>query len=301
MSTIRPLALVVFLVGLQHGAVLAQVPEDATRTVDVFGNPTRVLTLGLEEREPGEPVLVLQAGAGSPLEAWGEFVTRIAEMAPVVGYDRPGIGESAFDGNDPAPDHITPHLRELLRVLEVLPPYVLIGHSWGGPLILHYAGRYPEDVMGLVYLDPTDPFQTRQAYFQVATEAELAERQSEYAAVIAGMNLPEGIQAEAEAIDRFQRLPPEERGLPADPGVPTAMVLGALVTEPPPGAPSFMDEAFLEAMMEERVRRFSEWIQDRPQATLIIATEAGHFVHRDDPSLSAEAVRRVLAAVKGDE
>lgn len=282
------------------GPLGGQIPEGSIRTVDVFGRPTRVMLLGLEEREPGEPVLLLQAGAGSPLEAWGEFVSMSAELAPVVGYDRPGIGGSAIDGIEPALGHITDHAHELLRVLEIPPPFILIGHSWGGPMILHYAGRYPEDVVGLVYLDPTDPFQTRQDFFQATTNEELEARQAAYSAVLAEMNLPEGIQAESEAIARFQRLPPEERGLPKDPEVPTAMVLGTLIGDSPPGAPSFMDRDFLETAMERRVRRFSEWVQDRPEATLIIATEAGHFVHREDPALAAEAVRRVLAAVKKD-
>ena len=41
-----------------------EIPEGSTRIVDVLGSPTRVITLGLEARSPGEPVLVLFAGGG---------------------------------------------------------------------------------------------------------------------------------------------------------------------------------------------------------------------------------------------
>jgi pimeloyl-ACP methyl ester carboxylesterase len=223
----------------------------------------------------------------------------IAELAPVVGYDRPGIGGSTFPGTEPEPGFVTSHAHELFRVLDVGPPYILIGHSWGGPLILHYVGEYPDEVVGLVYLDPSDPFQTRREYFQARTDDEMEARQAQYSGFLAELNLPAGILAEAEAIDAFQGLPLEERGLPENPDLPTAMVLGTLPAEIPPGAPPFMDEAFVAATSNQRIRRFSDWMRGLSKATLIIATDAGHFVHRDDPALSAEAVRRVVAAVKG--
>lgn len=112
----------------------AQVLEDSTRMVDVFGTPTRVLTVGLEDREPGQPVILLQAGAGTALEGWREWPEVLSEFAPVVGYDRPGLGQSPFDGVDPTPERVAIHARELLDTIDVDPPYLFVGHSWGGPL-----------------------------------------------------------------------------------------------------------------------------------------------------------------------
>ncbi|MBT8397204.1 MAG: alpha/beta hydrolase, partial [Gemmatimonadetes bacterium] len=109
-------------------------PFSSARIVDVEGSATRVFTLGLEERQSGEPVLVLFSGGGSPLEAWGDWIGRISSVAPVVSYDRPGIGESPFDGIDPTPNRVVEHAHALLAILDVPPPYILVGHSWGGPL-----------------------------------------------------------------------------------------------------------------------------------------------------------------------
>ena len=42
------------------------------------------------------------------------------------------------------------HLHTLLAKLEVPPPYVLAGHSWGGPIIHVFAATYPKEIAGLV-------------------------------------------------------------------------------------------------------------------------------------------------------
>jgi len=36
------------------------------------------------------------------------------------------------------------------------PPYLLVRHSWGGPLVRAFSGLFPKDVAGLVLVDPTD-------------------------------------------------------------------------------------------------------------------------------------------------
>jgi hypothetical protein len=58
-----------------------------------------------------------------------------------------------------------------------------------------------------------------------------------------------------------------------------------------------MDEAFIRTMLAQRVGRFGERVLQHPHTTLLVATDAGHFVHRDAPELAEEAVRRVVEAV----
>jgi pimeloyl-ACP methyl ester carboxylesterase len=52
---------------------------------------------------------------------------------------------------------IAAELHELLSAAEVPPPYVLVGHSFGGLSIRAYASRHPDDVAGLVFVDPAHP------------------------------------------------------------------------------------------------------------------------------------------------
>jgi len=49
---------------------------------------------------------------------------------------------------------VTDELRELLRTADVPAPYLLVGHSLGGLYARHYAQRFPDEVSGLLLLDP---------------------------------------------------------------------------------------------------------------------------------------------------
>ncbi|HEU0133896.1 MAG TPA: alpha/beta hydrolase, partial [Allosphingosinicella sp.] len=71
-------------------------------------------------------------------------------------YDRAGLGYS-----DPAPGARTPvaiaeDLRALVKAAGLGRPVVLVGHSLGGFNVKLYAALYPEDVAGLVLVDPAE-------------------------------------------------------------------------------------------------------------------------------------------------
>ncbi|MCH7565186.1 MAG: alpha/beta fold hydrolase [Gemmatimonadetes bacterium] len=282
------------------GPVAAQLPDGATRLVDVFGTPTRVLTLGLENRNSGDPVIFLQSGAGTALEGWGDWPVALSELAPVVGYDRPGLGESPFDGFDPSPQRVATHARELLDVLQIPPPYLLVGHSWGGPLILYFAAQYPDEVVGMVYLDPADPRISRSELLLTDDEAEMERRGAAYREAVAALqssSSPPGRAAESRVRSEFNAKEPEDRSVPNDPSVPTAIVLATRIPNLA-GGPYYIDEEWYQEYNRVRIGRFVDWSLGRPNITLMLATDAGHFVHLDARTLATEAVKRVLAAIE---
>jgi len=276
------------------------IPEGSAQMVDVLGSPTRAVTLGLEHRAPGEPVAVLFAGGNSPIEAWGRWLSTLAIDTPVVAYDRRGIGESPFDGVDPTPERIVEHARELLNVLRIEPPFLLVSHSWGGPLSLYFAGQYPNDVAGMVFIDPTNMRVDPAERIGASTEEELHERHAEVDARMAARGI--SLSPEQSLIRWFVRTPIEERRLPADAQVPTAVVLAApRVPSIPEDPPSWVTEGFYERGSALRLREFTEMTQGHADRALFISEDADHFVHRDDPALVSEAVHWVLAAVDGRE
>ncbi len=68
-------------------------------------------------------------------------------------YDREGIGKR---DNSHKPKHswqIVDNLRNLLKSADIKPPYILVGHSFGGVNVRLYASRYPEEVTGLILID----------------------------------------------------------------------------------------------------------------------------------------------------
>jgi len=100
--------------------------------VELDGRAVRVQTIGLQNRSPGAPVIVFEAGAANSLEIWGGLLPRVASMAPVVAYDRAGLGRSEWDGTNPTPRHVADRLGRMLQQIGANPPFVLVGFSWGG-------------------------------------------------------------------------------------------------------------------------------------------------------------------------
>ncbi len=119
------------------------------RMVDVGTHSLHVRVLG-----KGAPAVVVDVGIAARSEEWHPLQAILAEETLVLLYDRAGYGES-----EPGPlprDSGTEmtELRNLLRASSVKGPYVLVGHSLGALNLQVFAARYPEDVAGLILLDP---------------------------------------------------------------------------------------------------------------------------------------------------
>lgn len=119
--------------------------------VDVGGFSLHVQVMG----EAGEgPTVILEHGGGSLSAQWGWIQPGIAEFAQVVAYDRPGLGWS-----DPSPEPLSAAdeaalLRRALGEVGISGPYVFVGHSMGALMARSYAALYPDDVAGMVLVDP---------------------------------------------------------------------------------------------------------------------------------------------------
>jgi pimeloyl-ACP methyl ester carboxylesterase len=137
----------------------------------------------MECRGTGSPTVVFVSGAGDRTETWSTtkdpseqaVLPAIAETNRVCAYDRPGTilatGEGPEDfeksRSDPVPqpttlqDHAA-DLHALLKASGERGPYVVVGHSMGGAVSRLYASEHPEDVSGLVLVDPT-PYEAANA------------------------------------------------------------------------------------------------------------------------------------------
>jgi pimeloyl-ACP methyl ester carboxylesterase len=102
----------------------------------------------------GGPAVVFLPGGGAVGLDYLNVQRRAAELTTSVVYDRAGTGWSDPVGLPRALVEVTDELRALLRVADVPPPYVMVGHSLGGLYARHYAQRFPSEVSGMVLLDP---------------------------------------------------------------------------------------------------------------------------------------------------
>src|SRR4051794_41296386 len=118
---------------------LAPVAEGPGRFVAI-GNGR---TLYMECVGSGSPAVVLEAGFGADTHSWQDVQPEVGRGTRTCSYDRAGTGNSvAPPGVRDARDEIA-DLRRLLARARVEPPYVLVGHSYGGGLARGFSPPYP--------------------------------------------------------------------------------------------------------------------------------------------------------------
>lgn len=103
----------------------------------------------------GSPVVILEAGGAAESLWWYWVQRRLAEHTRVCAYDRAGHGWSEPASGSRDPQAIATDLQLLLQEAEVLPPYIMAGHSFGAVWARIYAAQYPDDVVGLALIDST--------------------------------------------------------------------------------------------------------------------------------------------------
>src|SRR5919199_850531 len=127
-----------------------------TKKITIDGTQIAVQTADLETRKEGEPVVVFESGFGTPMGHWDTILDEVSKRAALVAYDRPGVGDSEPDQELPTVKNVADKLRKVLQGLHVKPPYVLVGHSLGGAYVRGFAVYFPQELAGLVIIDPAD-------------------------------------------------------------------------------------------------------------------------------------------------
>ncbi|WP_341280763.1 alpha/beta fold hydrolase [Paenibacillus sp. FSL H8-0537] len=107
------------------------------------------------ENGAGEFTVVFESGMGLSRSTWGLVQPLVAKYARAVVYDRAGTGRSQPDEAPRTLARITEDLACLLNHLGT-GPFILVGHSWGGPIIRTAAAMNPAHIHGLVLVDPSD-------------------------------------------------------------------------------------------------------------------------------------------------
>jgi pimeloyl-ACP methyl ester carboxylesterase len=127
------------------------------------GSPTGTFTvegkgLFIECTGQGEPTMILEVGEGQPRQALAAIADAYDSKMRVCSYDRANQGQS---GSAPTPRTgraLVADLQGLLEAAEVPGPYLLVGHSAGGLLVQAYAATYPDEIAGVVVLNPVPPW-----------------------------------------------------------------------------------------------------------------------------------------------
>src|SRR3989339_76110 len=124
--------------------------------INVNGKKMELFIAGLQNNQKDKPVIVFENGMATKLDKWKTVIEEVSKTSAVFSYNRPRIGESENDSLPPTTKHIVENLREMLLEKGFKPPYLFVSHSFGGAYIRSYASYYPDEIAGLIFVDPVD-------------------------------------------------------------------------------------------------------------------------------------------------
>lgn len=253
-----PLAIIAAII-----SVLALYLPTRTQTftwADVDGRKIRMLVAGR-----GDATVVFESGLGGSLEHWGKVQPAVSRVAKTVSYDRAGAG---FSDDGPLPRDgrsVAIDLRRALRAAGIDPPYVLVGHSLGGPFIRIFAAMYPDTVAAMVLVDPTPDSDT------IDGVARLPEH----------VAMPDTLH---QARDR------------RTPGVPVYLIDAIPFRDVPFATAGIRARRGRDrAELDAESLAYQQWLETIPNGRLIV-TDSGHNIPQERPAIVIatiqEAVRR---------
>jgi len=126
----------------------SRVLRQVGRSVDIGGR-----TLNINCTGEGSPTVIFVSGRTAPGYTWTPTQRGVSAFARSCWYDRADLGWSD-SGPDPGwGDAAARDLHHLVQNAGLKPPFVLVGHSFGGYVIRLYQHQYPGEVAGMVFVD----------------------------------------------------------------------------------------------------------------------------------------------------
>ncbi len=268
--------------------------------------PGRLVSIGAHRLHmhclgQGTPAVIMDAGLGGNSVDWVAVHPALARDTRVCTYDRAGNGWSESGPLPRTSKRIALELHALLEVSDVPPPYVLVGHSFGGYNIRMFANRFPDETAGLVLVDAShedqfDRFRQKDIGLNTAPRGRFiirsaprvpagmpAEAKAVSQSLLSRRNALLAVQAELSAfIDSAEQV----RQASELPDVPLVVITRGKRLFPHTEIGDRMERAWLE-LQTDLVRLTS-------QGTQVIARLSGHYVHLDEPEVVIEGILKVV-------
>src|SRR5271156_5629571 len=301
--------------------------------------PGKLLDIGthrlhLREKGYGSPTIVLEAGLMSTVLSWSEIQGALAQSYRVVSYDRAGLGWSDLGPMPRTAERMVEELHTLLERAQIPPPYVLVGHSFGGLTMPLFAARFPQQTAGVVLVDPVVPIEWHPPSDQDRKRAEIGSTVCRRAALLCRIGVIRFVvflltSGATKLANRFVRL--ISRGTTVESGsVSSPWFWNLPSNERTMAAVFWVQEKFCRAIASQlenlpasaacvaelgnfcskpvvilsakstppqRREQHIAIAQRLPQGRYVLAEESTHWIMQDQPELVLDAIHEVARSV----
>jgi len=267
----------------------------------------------------GRPAVVLDSALAGTSLSWAEIQPKLAESTRVVSYDRAGFGWSGASRQPRTVDNMVLELDQLLGKGGVEPPYVLVGHSYGGWIAQLFAARHRDKVAGLVLVDSPHPSEwanpDRQQRSRVVRGARVA-RRAAWCARFGAMRLM-FLFARVRLFREHERVTDLLSKTPSSIREPlktfwarpsTLEALASQIENAPESAARVLEETaalgdvplVVITAANPDAKRLADQLQTTGLSRAgrhVVAATSGHWIPLEEPELIIDAVREVVESV----
>ncbi|MEZ5275454.1 MAG: alpha/beta hydrolase [Opitutaceae bacterium] len=221
--------------------------------------------------DPEKPAIIFVHGSPG---TWDNFLDLMTDPgllagAQLIAFDRPGFGESRTGGVEPSLSKQAALVAAVINRFSPNKPAILVGHSYGGPVIAQTAVDFPAKVAALVIIAGSlDPDLEEKFWFNHVAEWRLV-----------NWAIPTDlVTSNREILALKQELTTLEPRL-AEVGLPVVLVHGRKDALVPYANMDYMKRAFRNA-----------------QITLVTDPDWGHFIPWEHPKAVRDALLDLLEA-----
>jgi len=118
-----------------------------------IGTHSMYLSSAGPPRSAGEPAVIIEAGGGSNVLAYAAIKRLVSAFARVYSYDRAGLGRSDASPGKRNASNMAAELAALLDAAGIVPPYILVAHSYGGIIAREFLDLKDDAVAGMVLVE----------------------------------------------------------------------------------------------------------------------------------------------------
>lgn len=272
------------------------------RLVKVNGHNFNVYLMGLENRTIDSPVIIFENGMGVGLDTWDPIIEQVSKFAPVFAYDRSGVGKSEKVFQMPTVKLVAENLKSILTTLNILPPYILVGHSMGGLYARGFAGYFPNEVAGLIFIDPADFTESKDDWNSIFRTIGVPEKKIDemmYERLYRKSEVDSvrfGPWSEGQVLGDLRRTDFDEVSRLPMPITPICFLVGGKFEVPVERrSKDFNHAEFFIVKSNQNMERWRKLLDSSPGGgSLIYLSNCGHYLHRDDPAAVTNSIQSML-------
>ncbi|MFV0271188.1 MAG: alpha/beta fold hydrolase [Macellibacteroides fermentans] len=272
--------------------------------VTLNGSKVEVYIAGIQNNKTNKPVIVFENGMADTYDRWKAIIDEISKTNAVFAYNRPRIGESEDDNLSPTTEHIVSNLRKMLLEKELKPPYLLVSHSFGGAYIRAFVSQHPNEIAGLIFMDPVDFTKTAGMGDLPYLEMGFTKHQIDSAFGKPNKNfleklyteMPKHYVEEVKISVQLTQTEFNECNRNPLPDVPVHFIMaGGYTASGGDNSPLICDREKLFRVSENlKMKRYLQLLYPLKYGKLFYCSKSSHFVQTDEPDLVLSCIKLAL-------